>query len=92
MVVLDGCSHPGIVKMLRHVREHWKEPIYLSLGGYHLMDRRRPELEQIVRGFKELGVQKAAPTHCAGDTTRAVFKELYREDYIEVGAGKTVEI
>ena len=92
MVAINGCSHPGIVEMLRHVRDHWKEPIHLSLGGYHLMGRSRPELEQIARDFKQLGVQKAAPTHCSGDTTRAVFKEVYGSDYIQAGVGKIVEV
>lgn len=92
MVVLSGCSHPGIVNMLKHVRDHWKAPIYLSLGGYHLMGKSRGELEEIAAGFKNLGVQKAAPTHCSGDTTRAVFKEAYGSDYIQAGVGKVVEI
>ncbi len=92
LVAINGCSHPGIVKMLVRAGDHWKGPIYLSLGGYHLGRTSRAQIEKIVREFRELGVKKVAPTHCSGDLTRALFKEAYGDDFIQAGVGKVIEV
>jgi len=36
-VVITGCAHPGIVKMVRKVKEiSGGETVYLVIGGFHL--------------------------------------------------------
>ena len=46
----------------------------------------------VVKKFRELGVKKVAPSHCTGDPVREAFAEEYKEDFIEYGVGKTIEI
>lgn len=91
LVVITGCSHPGIIEIIKRAREI-DESIYLVLGGFHLGGASDSELRDIIKNFRELGVEKVAPCHCSGDRTRQLFKEEYKDDFIENGVGNIIEI
>jgi 7,8-dihydropterin-6-yl-methyl-4-(beta-D-ribofuranosyl)aminobenzene 5'-phosphate synthase len=92
LVVITGCAHPGIVEILGEVKRLTGGEIYLVIGGFHLPGSGDSKLRDIIRGFRDLGVKKAAPCHCSGDRTRELFEEEYGEDFIANGVGKTIEI
>ena len=92
LTVLTGCAHPGIVKILEKVKEKFPgEKIYLALGGFHLMESDKRAVEIVAGRFKQLGVEKAGPTHCSGEAAQEIFKRIYADDYIFVNAGQTIE-
>lgn len=87
LIVITGCAHPGIVNIVKKAKELMKKDnVYLVMGGFH-----HPPLS-VVKDLKELGVKKVAPSHCTGDSAREAFKKEYKEDFIEYGVGKTIEI
>jgi len=86
LVVITGCAHPGIVEILKYVRNEFDAKIYLVLGGFHLGER------NVSRAFLELGVLKIAPSHCTGAMASAYLERAYRENFIMNGAGKVIEV
>jgi 7,8-dihydropterin-6-yl-methyl-4-(beta-D-ribofuranosyl)aminobenzene 5'-phosphate synthase len=92
LVIITGCAHPGIVKILSEIKESFKKSFYLVFGGFHLGGSSRAEIESIISRFKALGVKKVGPTHCSGDLARNLFSEKFGEDFIRVGAGKEIII
>ena len=87
LVVITGCAHPGIVNIVRKAKELLKkDKVFLVLGGFH-----HPPIS-CIKEFKELRVEKVAPSHCSGDLVRETFKKEYKEDFIEYGVGKIIEI
>ena len=87
LVVITGCAHPGIVNIVRKTKKLMKkDKVYLVLGGFH-----HPPIS-CIKEFKELGVEKVAPSHCTGDLVRETFRKEYKENFIEYGVGKIVEI
>lgn len=87
LIVITGCAHPGVVNIVKKVKELMKKDnVYLVTGGFH-----HPPIA-VVKKFRELGVKKVAPSHCTGDPVREAFAEEYKEDFIEYGVGKTIEI
>jgi 7,8-dihydropterin-6-yl-methyl-4-(beta-D-ribofuranosyl)aminobenzene 5'-phosphate synthase len=87
LVVLTGCAHPGIVRILKRAKDIAdKDRIYLVAGGFH-----HPPLS-VIKEFREINVEKVAPSHCTGDRVREAFKDEYKEDFIEYGVGCRVEI
>lgn len=90
LVVITGCAHPGIVKILKEAKKITGEDIYLVLGGFHLLNLGASELKEVIKDFRDLKVQKAAPSHCSGDKTREMFQEEYGEDFISNGVGKMI--
>ncbi len=91
-IVLTGCAHPGIVKIVQAVKEMTNEEILLAMGGFHLKGDSEEKIEQVVEAFEELGVRYAAPTHCTGDKARTLFKQHYKDKYLPVGAGYVLKV
>jgi len=93
LIIITGCAHPGVVNIIKKAKEMFpNENIYLVLGGFHLFGASDTELKMIINDFKKLGVQKVAPCHCSGDRCRELFKQEYKENFIENGVSKIIEI
>lgn len=93
IVVITGCAHPGIVEIVKRAKEIVPgRNIYLVMGGFHLGSASDRKLKGIIESFRELGVEKVAPSHCSGNRCRELFKEEYKSDYIDSGAGKKINI
>lgn len=92
LVIVTGCSHQGVVNVLKRAKDLLDKQIYLVFGGFHLLDKSDKELKEIIRSFKEIGVMKCGATHCTGERAIELFKEAYSENYIPMGTGKVLEI
>jgi 7,8-dihydropterin-6-yl-methyl-4-(beta-D-ribofuranosyl)aminobenzene 5'-phosphate synthase len=90
LVVLTGCAHPGIVRILEKATSWHGEPVLLLMGGFHLEWSMRRKLEKIVAAFRTQSVRHVAPTHCSSDKARQFFQQHYGPQYIEVGVGRKV--
>ena len=92
LVVLTGCAHPGVARMIEKVRALHEENILLVLGGFHLGWAETGKIERIISALKNLGVQYVAPTHCSGDKARALFQKHFDTCSLDVGVGKTMAL
>jgi 7,8-dihydropterin-6-yl-methyl-4-(beta-D-ribofuranosyl)aminobenzene 5'-phosphate synthase len=98
-VVLTGCAHPGIVRMVRRGQnvvqlgsEGAQPPVALVVGGYHRANDSAEQVQRVISSLRSLGVLKVCPTHCTGDLTIALFEEAFGEDYVRGGAGQVISI
>jgi 7,8-dihydropterin-6-yl-methyl-4-(beta-D-ribofuranosyl)aminobenzene 5'-phosphate synthase len=92
LVVVTGCAHPGIVKIVRRAKDLHEAGAYLVLGGFHLCWMSGHQVRSVIRGVQEEDVEKVAPCHCSGDLARSCFREAYGEDFILVGAGANITV
>ena len=92
LVVVTGCSHPGIVEIAKRAKEELHRDVHMIVGGLHLLRHSEDEVRNVVAQLRELGVQKVAPTHCSGDKTISIFKESFGDGFIEMGVGQVIEI
>lgn len=92
LVVLVGCSRPGIVEMLKRIRQTNDKPFYMVLGGFHLTQQPDVLVDNVIREFRALGVSKAGPSHCTGDPQIEKFRKGYGADYIPLGVGAVIEV
>ena len=68
LVVITGCAHPGIVNIVEKAKQILPDKnIYLVMGGFHLSSASDSKIKSIIKDFKNIGVQKVAPSHCSGD-------------------------
>ena len=86
-VVVTGCAHPGIVQMAEAARRHAKKPIFAVLGGFHMTRASDDQIEAAIRGLRENGVRRVAPSHCSGDKTRQAMEQAFGEQYMRSGLG-----
>ena len=92
LIVITGCAHPGIVKIVRKAKDVLKDEVLFVMGGFHLRDESKSRLERIVSDFRKLGVQYVGPCHCSGDTARQVFQKEYQNKFIPVGVGTVITL
>jgi len=92
LVVITGCAHPGIVRMVEKAKEVVNAEVYLVMGGFHLSVVSTRSVRGVIADFRRLGVQKVAPCHCTGDQAIGMFAAEYGDDFIEVGVGMVLDI
>jgi len=92
--IVTGCAHPGIFKIVEKMHAKFAdEPIYLVMGGFHLMEADKRAVEIIADNFKKIGVMKVGPTHCTGQEQANIFKEYYKaKDFMDIKVGGEVEV
>ena len=92
LIVITGCAHPGIVKIVNAAKDLLKEDVLFVMGGFHLEWAGKGKIEKIISTFQQLGVRYAGPSHCTGTKARKLFEEHFGENYINIGAGKVITI
>jgi len=92
MVVVVGCSHPGIDKIVESAAKI-NPRIHLVAGGFHLVVAKDDEIEKIVAGLHDsYKVAYVAPGHCTGEPTFTALKKAFGDRYLFVGLGTTLAL
>ncbi len=93
LTIVTGCSHPGVIKIIKRVEKGFPDKkIHLLFGGFHMIDKSRREVEFIAKKIKEMGIEKIGPTHCTGNEAQLIFKEIYKESYVPIKTGSIFEV
>jgi 7,8-dihydropterin-6-yl-methyl-4-(beta-D-ribofuranosyl)aminobenzene 5'-phosphate synthase len=92
VVVVAGCSHPGIDKIVAAAAAI--DPrVSLVMGGFHLPAAPDAEIARIASTLKNaLKVDRLAPGHCTGEPAFALFRKMWGERYLYAGVGSVVEL
>ncbi len=87
LVVIVGCSHPGILNMLCHVEKRFNEAIYAVLGGAHLVEADDKRINITVDKLIEMGIKFIGMSHCSGEKIQENMKERGIQNcYMSVGS------
>lgn len=90
-VVITGCAHPGIVRIVEIAQKILPEnDLALVMGGFHLLNDGNEEILSIIKRFQSLGVRYAAASHCSGERARKLFAHKYAKRFIRLGAGSII--
>jgi 7,8-dihydropterin-6-yl-methyl-4-(beta-D-ribofuranosyl)aminobenzene 5'-phosphate synthase len=92
LIIITGCAHPRITKIITLVKDLIKQNIHLVFGGFHLSGFEKHEINQIIAKFKTIEIEKVGPCHCSGDEARSLFHTAYADNYIKTGVGKEIII
>jgi 7,8-dihydropterin-6-yl-methyl-4-(beta-D-ribofuranosyl)aminobenzene 5'-phosphate synthase len=76
LVVLTGCSHPGVVEMLRAIKAAFRKS--------------EPEMRAIIADLQALGVVRCGATHCTGDIQIGMINRAFGANYVELGVGNAL--
>jgi 7,8-dihydropterin-6-yl-methyl-4-(beta-D-ribofuranosyl)aminobenzene 5'-phosphate synthase len=92
LVVLAGCSHPGVDKIVEAAAV-LDSRVSLVMGGFHLPAAPDAEIAHIASTLKDaLKVDRLAPGHCTGEPAFALFREKWGERYLYAGVGSVIEL
>lgn len=92
LVVLTGCGHPGVGKILRRAQEEVPKPIDLLMGGFHLHHSFSWTVDATVKDVVSLGTKRIVPCHCTGEKAIAKFQEVYLDNCYMTGVGSIFDV
>jgi 7,8-dihydropterin-6-yl-methyl-4-(beta-D-ribofuranosyl)aminobenzene 5'-phosphate synthase len=91
IVLIVGCSHPTIEKIVEAAKNVINKPIHLVLGGTHLLPAKDDQITSIALSLRDdWRVRYIAPVHCTGEPAFAILKETFGDHYVYAGLGTTV--
>lgn len=92
MVIVVGCSHPGLDKIVAAaaaINPH----IHIVAGGFHLVVASDADIEKIVTALHDtFKVEYVAPGHCTGEPAFTALKKAFGDRYIYAGLGTMLEL
>ena len=92
LVVLVGCSHPGIDKILESAIVI-NPRVHLVVGGFHLVVATDPDIEKVVTALHDrFRVEYVAPGHCTGEPAFTALKRAFGNHYVYAGLGTTLSL
>jgi 7,8-dihydropterin-6-yl-methyl-4-(beta-D-ribofuranosyl)aminobenzene 5'-phosphate synthase len=93
IVIVVGCSHPTIEKIVEAAKAAINKPIHLVVGGLHLLPATDQETQRIATALHDTWkVEWIAPGHCTGEPAFATLKETFGDHYLYAGLGTTVAL
>jgi 7,8-dihydropterin-6-yl-methyl-4-(beta-D-ribofuranosyl)aminobenzene 5'-phosphate synthase len=92
MVIVVGCSHPGIDKIVQSAGVI-NARIHFIVGGFHLVAASDPDIEKIVTALHDrFKVEYVAPGHCTGEPAFTALKKAFGDHYLYAGLGTTLTL
>src|SRR3954453_2390478 len=92
VVLVVGCSHPGIEKIVEAATAI-NPKIRLIAGGFHLVVASDEVIAKAVAALKDtFKVESIAPGHCIGEPTFAALKKAFGDRYLYAGLGTSLPL
>jgi 7,8-dihydropterin-6-yl-methyl-4-(beta-D-ribofuranosyl)aminobenzene 5'-phosphate synthase len=92
VILIVGCSHPGIEKILEASMAIDKH-VHLIFGGLHLIRTPDSEISRLATALHDQWkVDQLALGHCTGEPAFAAFRKAFGEQYLYAGLGSVIEL
>ena len=91
-VLVVGCSHPGIERIVASVAA--RDPqIALVVGGLHLVTTEAAEIQRLAMALRDKWkIGRIAPGHCTGELTFAMLQKVFGTRYGYAGVGTVIDL
>lgn len=92
LVVVVGCSHPGVETILAEAGKIERR-LYMVTGGFHLVLTPREEVRRVAGILDdELKVERVAPGHCTSELGFAIFLDRFKDRFDAAGVGAVLAL
>ena len=92
LVLMVGCSHPGIEAIVAEavkINPH----VHLIAGGFHLVVAQDDVIDRVVSALHDTyNVDYVAPGHCTGEPAFAALQKAFGPKYVYAGLGSQFHI
>ena len=85
-VVITGCSHAGIINILRHSIQK-EEHLEAVIGGLHLVEASNERIQKTASALEEFTPSLVAAGHCTGLRAQCEFLSIFGERFAPMGSG-----
>jgi 7,8-dihydropterin-6-yl-methyl-4-(beta-D-ribofuranosyl)aminobenzene 5'-phosphate synthase len=92
LVLVVGCSHPGIETIVA-ATQPFGDHVHLVFGGLHLVSTPDPEIERIATALHDRWkIDYLAPGHCTGEPAFNALSRVFADRYVYAGLGTAVSL
>ncbi len=91
LVLIFGCSHPGVMNMIQSIKKSFQEPLKMLIGGTHLVNADDKRIDETIRMLKDLNIDRIGVSHCTGEKAAARIKEEFGERFFHNRTGSVIE-
>jgi 7,8-dihydropterin-6-yl-methyl-4-(beta-D-ribofuranosyl)aminobenzene 5'-phosphate synthase len=92
IVLVVGCSHPGIESIVAEAAKI-NPHIHFLAGGFHLVVADDAAIEKVATSLHDTyKVDYIAPGHCTGEPTFAAMRRMFGDRYLYAGLGTTLGV
>lgn len=91
LVLVVGCSHPGIAAIVKEAATI-SPTIRLVIGGFHYVNADDAAIATLVQDLRAHDIAYIAPGHCTGEATFAALQAAFGDRYLYAGAGAVVDL
>lgn len=89
LVVLTGCSHAGIVNIVRHgLALTGSHELAAVIGGLHLVEADESRIDRTVAALEALHPKLVAAGHCTGFRAQAALYGTFKAAFQTLGSGR----
>jgi len=90
IVLVVGCSHPGIDNIVAAAARGGQH-VHTIVGGFHLPAATDEEIARIAAALHDTyQVDRVAPGHCTGEPAFYLFKKIWKDQYTYAGVGSVI--
>jgi len=91
IVLIVGCSHPGIEAIVAEAAAV-NPRIRMVAGGFHLVAAPDSVIDKVVAALHDTyKVERIAPGHCSGEHTFSAIKRIFGDRYQYAGVGTVLQ-
>lgn len=90
LVVVVGCSHPGIVNILDTIMDRTGMKIYQVIGGTHLIEEDDDKINMVIEYLKEKDIKYVSACHCTGKQGETMLSQQLEEGFMEIKTGDII--
>ncbi len=90
-LVVTGCAHPGIDRIVEKASTIIGKRIRYVLGGLHMVGLEESRVREIAEKLMSHGVERVYPGHCTGLGAEYILEKIYGENCRVLRAGLKIE-
>jgi len=93
LVIVTGCSHAGIVNIVKHSVELTGEHrIAAILGGFHLLAASEERIGKTVAALSQFDIELISAGHCTGFKAQSALYQTFKDRFKPLQTGMIFEI
>ena len=92
LVVIAGCSHIGIINILKTIKTRININIYAVIGGTHMIEADNDRIHKTIKDLKGLHIDYIAVSHCTGEKATEEIKKVFKDKFIINNTGNVIKV
>jgi 7,8-dihydropterin-6-yl-methyl-4-(beta-D-ribofuranosyl)aminobenzene 5'-phosphate synthase len=93
LVVIGGCSHPGIVNMVKYAQKlTGVQQVSLIIGGFHLTPHGDDLIHRTIEGLREINPELIMAGHCTGFRALTKLAAAFPDNFMVSCVGTKVMV